>query len=152
MRYAITTNAFSTSNVADTYLAALVAKAVTGAYGRLVALAAHHVKEAAVDENMMVRVVRSDNTADGTGTAITPAKLPGVGPASAMTCKQNLTVNPTTNEATFLIETGFNLRGQLYLPVYDLQIEWYAGTTLQFQIAPETAAARVLAATMIWEE
>lgn len=154
-RYSVTAYDVPTGAVVDTFVSLMGIKAAdtAGHIARLCSISVGGGGQAAQDLQCSLRLARTDNTADGTGTAVVPTKHDPNSPASNLTAKETYTVEPTALESTYLWEDGFNARGTIIK-------EWAAGKgplwgknqTLVLQATPGDTTAITLDITMEYEE
>jgi len=154
-RYAITAYDVATGAVAATYKSLLGLKAAdtAGHRGRVRSITIGGYKATPQDHQVGVRLVRTDNNADGTATAVTATKLDADDEASNMTGKKNYTVEPTTLESIYLWEAGVHARGGIIK-------EWGPGEgplwgknqTLLLQATPGSTTAVSLVVGIEWDE
>ena len=152
-RFTLAQDAIASGAVVGTYASILGLKAGAAERGKLKALRIGGGGEAPADVNMSVRVIRTNNDADGTATAQTPAEKDSQGPASVMDGKHTYTVEPTTLEGTPLFVGSFNSRGFLRAewPEGEEPV-WGPAQTLLVQVTPGTASATKVDVTVEYEE
>lgn len=153
--YVVTFDGIASGAVVGTYKTMAIIKAANtaGHRGRLRAIVLGFNDEAAQDINMALRIARTNNAGDGTGTAQTPAQLdPGMR-ATDLTAKINLTAEPTTYESTFLFEGGLNSRGAFSFawPV-DKAPLWGINQALGLLVSPGEAVAVKMAGALYFEQ
>jgi len=155
MRYVVTCEDKATGAVADTYKTFVGVKAAntTGYRLRLRSLFVGPTVDSPVDRNVGVKVARTNNAADGTGTAQTPEPKSNQLRASVMTAKVDYSAEPTTYDTPPLWAAGMNLRGAILK-------EWAPedapcvgpNETLGVLIAPRSANAERLTVAVEYEE
>ena len=153
--FAITAYDVPTDAAADQFAELLGLKAgdTAGHRGRLRSITVGGAGGAAQDVQVTLRLVTSNNTTDGTSTAVVPTKLDPDTIASRMTGKKNYTAPPTTIASTFLWEGALNSRGSLikeWLPGEGPM--WGKNQTLLLLAAPGAATAETLTVSLEWDE
>ena len=145
----------ATGAVVDTFttLMSLKAANTTGHRARLRKLTVGGAGQIAQDIQAALRLLRSDNTGDGTATSVTPTKKDADSLAANITAAKAHSAEPTTMDTTYVWEGSINSRGTLVM-------EWDAAdapviqknTALNLQGSPGTTTAVTLNITMEWEE
>ena len=132
----------ATGAVVGTWTSLLGLKAGAAERGRVRRLRVSCGGEAPQDVQVSVRLIRTDNSADGTATAQTPAEKDSQGPASAMDGKHTYTVEPTALESTPVFVGSLNARGVLDVVWPDEDAPVFGPSqTMLLQATPGTAVA-----------
>ena len=155
MHFAATVYNAATGSVVGTFLGILGIKAAntTGHRARLRSLVVGGAAGAAQDIQVALRLVRSNNTSDGTKTDVTVTKKDADSLAANLTAAGPYTANPTTLESTFVWEGSINGRGVLVMEWSDDDAPVVQkNQTLLLQGSPGITTAVTLAATMEFEE
>lgn len=144
-----------TGAVVDTFktLMSLKAANTTGHRARLRSLNVAGAGGAAQDIQATLRLLRSDNTGDGTATSVTPTKKDPDSLAANLTAAKAHSAEPTTMESTYIWEGALNARGTLIKEWGEDDAPIIAkNTALNLQGTPGTTTAVTLNITMEWEE
>ncbi len=144
-----------TGAVVDTFKSLLGLKAAdtVGHRARIRSLTAGGAGAAAQDIQVALRLVRSNNTTDGTATAVTPEKLDPDSVAANLSGKKDYSAEPTVVASVPVWEGSINARGTLVK-------EWLPGegpvvdrdSTMLLQGAPGITTAVPLSVAMEFEE
>ena len=153
-KFAMTIDGWQSAAVAGTYETVLALKGAAAVRGKLKSIKVGGAGEAAQDVQMSLRIGRADQTGDGTSTPLVPTKKHPGSAASGMTGGHTFTVEPTTKEATHLLQMGYNSRAGLALQWPEGEEPVWGGgtTTLYVAIAPGAAVAVKSDVTIEWEE
>jgi hypothetical protein len=157
-RFALNIPQLSTGASAGTYAARLGLKLANtaGHRARLTKIVLGGGGLGPQDVQLSFRLRRTDNTSDGTATAVSAAEIARLDPdslASNVSAKKTYTVDPTTLEDGAVAAGSVNARGCLVL-------EWAAGEgprwgknqTLVLEVAPGSATNTSFDVTVEWEE
>lgn len=126
----------------------------TGHRARLRALNVGPGGEGAQDINLTLRVSKTNNSTDGTSTAVTAKKKdPGSVASNAAAIGKNYSVEPTTVNSQHDYGNGFNSRAT-HIKEWSKEEAPVFGPneTLVVQMAPGAAAAVKVTITAEWEE
>lgn len=129
----------------------------TGHRARLSQLVVSGGGNAPQDLQVSIQLRRTDNTTDGTSTAVNVNTIAKKDPDSiasnASAVGKNYTVEPTTKESGLLAGGAFNARSQLVLTWNDDDAPvWGKNQTLLIEAAPGQATAANLEVSMEWQE
>lgn len=154
--FSVQVDAVVGGSVAGTFKSMLGLKLANtaGHVARLRRLVIGGAGEAPQDQSLSIRVVRSDNTTDGTGDAVTDiGKADPDSVDSNVTIKKAYSVEPTTIDVAALAGGSVNARGALTLDFAPGDgPKWGKDATLLIQVAPGTATAITMNVTATWEE
>jgi hypothetical protein len=153
--HSVTAPDVATGAVVGTYKTLLGIKAAntTGHRARLRKLLISPTGEAPQDVNVNIRVSKTNNTADGTSTAVTPKAKDAASLASNLTCGKNYSVEPTAVDSQHFTEYGLNGRGSHVLEWGPLEAPvWGKNETLVIQGSPGSASAVKLSIAVEYEE
>ena len=146
----------STANTFTTLLGLKFAN-TTGHRARLRRLVVGGDAGAPQDKQVDIRLRRSDNTTDGTSTAVGTTTIgkkdSGSVASNVAAIGQTYTAEPTTKETGYLAGGSLNARGTLVLEWNEVDAPvWGPNQTLLIEGAPGEATAVRLGVTAEWEE
>lgn len=158
-RYSVTVDQVATGAVANTFagLVGIKLANTTGHRARLRRLFVGGASGAAQDLQVSIKVQRTNNTTDGTSTAVNVNTIGSERPSSVASVVtaigETYTVEPTTYENGVVAGGSFNTRGGLLLEWGPGEgPEWGINQTLVVRGAPGSASAANLLVEADWDE
>lgn len=157
-RYAIRAESITTSASANTYItiASLRFDNTTGHRGWLRRLVVGGAGVAAQDVQVNLKVLRSDNTGNGTAGASILANIQKMDPNSIASriavAGKTYSAEPTTYESVLGVGGSFNARGTLVLEWGPGEFQWGSNQALGVLAAPGAATATTLSLSLEWDE
>lgn len=154
--YSITVDDVVTPSTADQFKTVIGIKiGSAGVRGRVVALDVGAADDTLDNLNLGLKIAKTNNAGDGTGTSFTPKKVDNDGPASSVTAAYvDYSAEPTTYDTDPFWITGMHSRANISKGWGPLEaFRWKNGNTLGVLICTRTNTSPIrVSLTLTWEE